>query len=459
MIKIPEAFQERMKSMLKDEFTDFIQSYETTAYQGLRVNSLKIDVPTFLSLSPFSLKPIPWCPTGFYYSKEDRPGKHPYHAAGLYYIQEPSAMSVVEVLEPQPGESILDLCAAPGGKSTQIASKMKGQGFLVSNEFNQARSKALSENIERCGIPHALVTNETPERLAQRFPVFFDRILVDAPCSGEGMFRKLEEACEDWTNDKVALCSRMQREILSYAASMLKPGGTLVYSTCTFSAEENEIQIAQFLSEYPEFKLETIQLKQEFSAGRPEWANDVQEVTKTARLWPHLLKGEGHFIAKLSKLSTEDELPKSIGKNRRPPVDKQALLLFENFRKEFTTLPPYPEQQMLLFGEQLYLTPKDMPSIDKLKVLRPGLHLGTVKKGRFEPSHALALALSKEHSRHSVSLASDQPEVYRYLKGECLLNEGAAKGWTLVCVDQFPLGWGKVSNGQLKNHYPKGLRG
>lgn len=460
MKKIPEPFQQRMKSMLQEEYDAFIQTYETSSHQGLRVNTLKIETTKFMELSPFSLEPVPWCPTGYYYSEGDRPGKHPYHAAGLYYIQEPSAMSVVEWLQPQPGEKILDLCAAPGGKSTQIAAYLQGQGLLITNEINHSRAKALSENIERCGVKNAIVTNEPPDRLANRFPVFFDRILVDAPCSGEGMFRKLDEACDDWSSEKVMFCANMQEEILDSAARMLKPGGTIVYSTCTFSPEENEGKMAQFLSKHPEFELEELHPQHGMTAGRPEWGAGREDVSRTIRLWPHLLRGEGHFAAKLRKLDeAEDEGPLSTIKEHKSKVDKASLQLFQEFQKEYLSFEqPLEDKQLFMFGEHLYAAPSGMPSIDKLKVLRPGWHLGTIKKGRFEPSHSLALGLVSSEAKQTLSFRSAQSELERYLKGESLMVEGTLKGWTLVCVEDYPLGWGKVSNGQCKNHYPKGLR-
>ncbi|RXT05847.1 NOL1/NOP2/sun family putative RNA methylase [Ammoniphilus sp. CFH 90114] len=455
MKRIPIEFEKRMKSLLIDEFDSFIESYNQPAHQGLRINTLKTQVEEFLRRSPFSLEPVPWCPTGFYYSEQDRPGKHPYHAAGVYYIQEPSAMSVVEFLQPVPGENILDLCAAPGGKSTQIAAYLQGNGFLVSNEIHPSRSKALSENIERCGIKNALVTNETPERLAARFPTFFDRILVDAPCSGEGMFRKLEEACDDWSNEKVAHCAFMQEEILDAAALMLKPGGVMVYSTCTFSPEENEKKMVQFLEKHPSFVLEQLPPHHGMVEGRSDWGEGPEELGKTLRLWPHRLRGEGHYVARLRKAEGQEHMP---GKIRQPKVDKQAIKSFEEFQTSYLTSEIVQHDGFLQFGEQLYLHPLGMPSIDKLKVVRPGWHLGTVKKGRFEPSHALALGLQKEQARLTHTFHPTDMDLLRYLRGESIMIYTEQKGWTLVCVEEFPIGWGKISNGQLKNHYPKGLR-
>ncbi|MEW9672045.1 RsmF rRNA methyltransferase first C-terminal domain-containing protein [Ammoniphilus sp. 3BR4] len=455
MKKIPAEFEQTMRNLLEGEFDSFMASYQESSQQGLRVNTLKVDPELFLHGSGFSLEPVPWCPSGFYYSEKDRPGKHPYHAAGVYYIQEPSAMSVVEFLQPKPGEKILDLCAAPGGKSTHIAAYLQGQGLLVTNEIHATRAKALSENIERCGVRNALVTNETPERLASRFPAFFDRILVDAPCSGEGMFRKLDEACEDWSPDKIAHCSAMQSDILDAAAIMLKPGGVIVYSTCTFSPEENEKKIASFLYNHPSFELEALPPLHGMASGRAEWAGGREEVRKTVRLWPHLLKGEGHFAARLRKTEGNED---SLEKVRPAKVEKQALGLFYEFCKEYLINEWTGEGSFLLFGDQLYFHPLEIPSIEKLKVLRPGWHLGTVKKGRFEPSHALALGLEKEQALYSQTFQPTDERLLRYLRGESLMVDTEQKGWALVCVEKFPVGWGKISNGQLKNHYPKGLR-
>ncbi|TGV24161.1 RsmB/NOP family class I SAM-dependent RNA methyltransferase, partial [Mesorhizobium sp. M00.F.Ca.ET.186.01.1.1] len=291
---LPGLFTERMKNLLNQEFAAFLASYDQPVTHGLRVNPLKVAREQFLSRSPFTLEPVSWCVNGFRYQDQERPGKHPYHAAGLYYLQEPSAMSAAEALDAQPGERILDLCAAPGGKSTQLAAGLNGQGLLVANEIHPVRVKALAENLERCGVKNAVVTNETPEKLQERFPQFFDKILVDAPCSGEGMFRKLPEAIEDWSPDKVTECHLMQQDILDAASAMLKPGGTLVYSTCTFAPLENEQSLVDFLTRHPEFTVVELPEPEWFAPGQPDWANPrCEPLGKTARLWPHLLQGEG----------------------------------------------------------------------------------------------------------------------------------------------------------------------
>lgn len=453
-MNLPQPFKEKMKTLLQDEYDAFIQSYNEEKNQGLRINSIKISIDEFIKISPFTIEKIPWVKEGYFYPTKDRPGKHPYHEAGLYYIQEPSAMAAAEFVDPKPRERILDLCAAPGGKTTHLASKMNGEGLLVSNEIHPQRAKILSQNVERMGIKNAIVTNETPERLASRFPSFFDRILVDAPCSGEGMFRKDEEAREHWSPENVAICASRQDEILAHAQAMLKPGGRLVYSTCTFSPEENEGTISRFLAEHPNFEIEKVEVYEGFSPGRSDWVdNPAPQIEQTIRIWPHLVKGEGHYIAVLKKMDGE-ETPRL--KSAKPQkVDPQMLKAYNQFVSE--TLHVVPAGNFITFSDQLYLLPEDLPSLEKLKVLRPGLHLGTFKKNRFEPSHALALALRQDEVKSSFDLSANSGEILSYLKGEVLQASGV-KGWHLITVDSYSIGWGKLAGNVMKNHYPKGLR-
>jgi len=452
-MQLPHDFLAKMNKLLQSEYEAFVRSYEEERAHGLRVNTLKTSVEHFLKIAPFGMKRIPWAEEGFFYSKEDRPGKHPYHEAGLYYIQEPSAMAIGELLDPQPGETVLDLCAAPGGKSTHLAAKMKGAGLLIANEPHPARAKILSQNVERMGIRNAVVTNEMPDRLASRFPVFFDRILVDAPCSGEGMFRKDPDACAEWSLSHVDMCAARQDEILLQAAKMLKPGGRLVYSTCTFSPEENEGAISRFVESHPEFVVEDVRAYEGFDRGRAEWVDDAAErIGSTFRLWPHRLQGEGHYIAALRKTDGQEAAKRTYAK---PLGDRKALKDYFAFAEE--TLADTPSGDFTVFGEQLYIMPPGMLTLDQLKVVRPGWHIGTLKKNRFEPSHALALSLSGEQARKRWNLARDTAEIAAYLRGESLPAEGS-KGWYLVEVDGFPIGWGKLADGTLKNHFPKGLR-
>lgn len=471
---LPEKFLERMQNMLGEEYPAFLESLSGKRYRALRLNPLKTRIQEGKEKLPFTLSPVPWTKNGFYYEEEEQPGKHPYHEAGLYYIQEPSAMAPVPCLmeerasvvaiperreEPALPERVLDLCAAPGGKSTQIAEYMRGRGMLITNEIHPQRAKILSENIERMGISNAIVLNETPESLSKRFIAFFDRILVDAPCSGEGMFRKNDNAGEEWSEENVALCAERQDGILDCAATMLRPGGRLVYSTCTFAPAEDEGSVSRFLETHPDFYLE-----------------------KEERLMPHKVKGEGHFLAVLHREG--GQLKSAAAAGTEKSLSLKDCREFLDFAKEALAIPAeeLTEGKILLrFGEQLYMAPAETPSLRGLKVLRPGLHLGTVKKNRFEPSHALALFLKKGQAVHAVNLAGDGIAVRKYLEGQTLTigagcdvemahiitrgrmaaeqeNVSLPKGWCLVCVDGYSLGWGKAAGAVLKNHYPKGLR-
>lgn len=365
-------------------------------------------------------------------------------------------------------ERILDLCAAPGGKSTQIAAHMQGRGILICNEIHPARAKILSENVERMGIGNAIVTNEAPQRLAEHFSNYFTRILVDAPCSGEGMFRKNEDACGEWSLSNVELCAARQDEILDCAAAMLAEGGRLVYSTCTFAPAENEGSVSRFLARHPEFYIEKVPLAEGMSSGVPEWGEtSLFALSDTIRLWPHHLKGEGHYLAVLRKAGNlsrtesgwcKNGLEEGLSKRAERTAGKGCAEYLE-FVKE--TLRPEAAERFcgryLTFGEQLYLISADMPSVKGLKVLRPGLHLGTIKKNRFEPSHALALAMRTEDVLRAADLSAEGQEVRGYINGETFAWDGE-KGWYLVTVDGYSVGWGKLAGGVMKNHYPKGLR-
>ncbi len=427
---LPEAFLARMKHQLGDEYEEYLATLERPRAVALRFNPLKGDAPSM----PFLLSPVPWESRGYYYDPESRPGLHVYHEAGVYYLQEASAMAPVALLDPQPGEKICDLCAAPGGKTTQIAGRMLGEGFLLCNEINPKRSKILSRNMERMVVPNALVTNEHPANLAARFPGFFDRVLVDAPCSGEGMFRKEEAAVTDWSQETVEMCARRQAEILHSAAQMVRPGGRLVYSTCTFAPEEDELAVSAFLDSHPDFQPEILETP---------WFQPVENGGH--RMWPHKLLGEGHFAAVLKKTGGK-EGDVSIPAGENLPME------WVSFAKELgIQLPP---GKALSFGQNLFWVPEEMPDLRKLKVLRPGLELGTLKKGRFEPAHALALWL-KDCSR-TLSFHPDSPEMKAYLHGDVL--PGTVQGWCLVKAGPYAIGWGKGDKTQLKNHYPKGLR-
>ena len=477
-MNLPIEFEKKMKAFLGDEWDDFLYSYDNNRFQALRFNTLKVQSPEermriLKTLKISSDKKVSWANEAYYFDENVRPGKHPYHEMGLYYIQEPSAMSAAALLAPKPGMRVLDLCAAPGGKSTQLATYLGDRGLLVSNEINTQRSRILSQNIERMGIKNAIVTNEDSFVLASHFPGFFNAIQVDAPCSGEGMFRKLPEAIEQWSMENVAICAARQKEILDNAAVMLKPGGVIVYSTCTFSKEENEDVIEYFLERHPDFTLEEME-----------------------RFWPHKVDGEGHFVAKLVRRGSVNELGADYdvcedscnkvedtglkadrktkknknSKNRKnetkPALTKENMKLLSEFLDETISEDVaawIKNSRLVMFGEQLYRLPDMEVDIKGLKVQRAGLHIGEFKKQRFEPSHSLALALKLNDAKNVVKLTCDNPQTIGFFNGQSVIlsDEQAVeckKGWALVCVDGYTAGWGKVNGTQVKNHYPKGLR-
>ena len=477
-MNLPIEFEKKMKAFLGNEWDDFLYSYDNNRFQALRFNTLKVQSPEermriLKTLKISSEKKVSWADEAYYFDENVRPGKHPYHEMGLYYIQEPSAMSAAALLAPKPGMRVLDLCAAPGGKSTQLATYLGDSGLLVSNEINTQRSRILSQNIERMGIKNAIVTNEDSFVLASHFPGFFNAIQVDAPCSGEGMFRKLPEAIEQWSIENVAICAARQKEILDNAAVMLKPGGTIVYSTCTFSKEENEDVIEYFLERHPDFTLEEME-----------------------RFWPHKVDGEGHFVAKLVRRGSVNEFGADYdvcedscnkvedtglkvdrktkknknSKNRKnetkPALTKENMKLLSEFLDETISEDVaawIKNSRLVMFGEQLYRLPDMEVDIKGLKVQRAGLHIGEFKKQRFEPSHSLALALKLNDAKNLVKLTCDNPQTIGFFNGQSVVlsDEQTAeckKGWALVCVDGYTAGWGKVNGTQVKNHYPKGLR-
>lgn len=459
-MNLPIEFEKKMKAFLGNEWDDFLYSYDNNRFQALRFNTLKVQSPEermriLKTLKISSDKKVSWANEAYYFDENVRPGKHPYHEMGLYYIQEPSAMSAAALLAPKPGMRVLDLCAAPGGKSTQLATYLGDSGLLVSNEINTQRSRILSQNIERMGIKNAIVTNEDSFVLASHFPGFFNAIQVDAPCSGEGMFRKLPEAIEQWSMENVAICAERQKEILDNAAVMLKPGGTIVYSTCTFSKEENEDVIEYFLERHPDFTLEEME-----------------------RFWPHKVDGEGHFVAKLVRrgcVDTDLKADRKTKKNKnsknrknetKSALTKENMKLLSEFLDETISenmAAWIKNSRLVMFGEQLYRLPDMEVDIKGLKVQRAGLHIGEFKKQRFEPSHSLALALKLNDAKNVVKLTCDNQQTIGFFNGQSVMlsDEQAAeckKGWALVCVDGYPAGWGKVNGAQVKNHYPKGLR-
>ncbi len=433
---LPIDFINRMEQDLGPDFHAFLRSYDENKISALRFNPIKADKKAIENMADTLKENVDWSPNGYYYDDENsRPGIHPYHHAGVYYIQDASAQLPVEMLSVQPGDYCLDLCAAPGGKSTQIAGYLMGQGLLVSNEPMKNRAKILSENVERLGIRNAIVTSEYPDKLAETFPLYFDKIMVDAPCSGEGMFRKNHDACAEWSLESVEMCAERQAQILDCAYEMLIPGGRICYSTCTFAQLEDEEAVAAFIKRHPDMTL-------------------IEE----RRLWPHQVKGEGHYAALLEKADL-DNIAEDYAANRKQyplkKINNKTINDYLVFAEEVMTEPIL--DNLLLVNDQLYSLPANCPDFTGIHVLRGGLFLGSFKKNRFEPSHALALALKDTEVKNSYSLSRENSDTDNYLKGQSIYGQ-VKDGWTLITVDGYSLGWGKASKGQIKNHYPKGLR-
>jgi NOL1/NOP2/sun family putative RNA methylase len=457
-MELPVAFEQKMREMLGPDYENYLASFGCDAYQGLRVNTAKISVEDFLKLSPYELRQVSWCPNGFYYDKAQKPAKHPFYFAGLYYIQEPSAMTTASLLPVEEGDVVLDLCAAPGGKSTELAAKLHGTGLLVTNDISNSRAKALLKNIEVFGVGNALVTSEPPNELAKRFPGFFDKILIDAPCSGEGMFRKQGNMTKAWEKNGVDLFVGLQQSILKEAVTMLKPGGTMIYSTCTFSKEENEQAMEYLLSLDDSLHLQELPLFDGFDKGHPEWGiTGNEELTKCRRLWPHRIEGEGHFVAMVRKDRDNTALPVTEYIFSKERLSREAVDFIESIQY------PFDLSRMDVQKERVFYIPEKMPYVKGLRILRCGLYMGDMKKNRFEPSQSLAMFLKASQFPNSICLSVEDERVIKYLKGETIeLEENEIKtykdGICLICVEQYPLGFGKLSKGTIKNKYLPGWR-
>lgn len=461
--QLPEAFLLKMQELLGEEFGQYLESFKEEWKPGLRVNTLKLSPGELAELVPWNLEPVPWADNGFYYDgtldgEVLRPSKHPAYYAGLYYLQEPSAMTPAAMLPVVPGDRVLDLCAAPGGKSTELASKLKGRGMLVSNDISYSRARALLKNLELAGAANICVTSEAPEKLAGVWPEFFDKILVDAPCSGEGMFRRDEDMVKDWNEKGPEYYVPIQRQILSQAAAMLRPGGYMLYSTCTFSVEEDEENVAYVLEKFPQMQLCCLDL------DKVPGACGGFGLSGCMRLFPHRLKGEGHFLALMRKKGGDDggkEIlppmdPGTAGKRVRA-VEKEKEL--DAFLRQSGTEWDY--ERIVIHQDNAYYLPEGLAWNLPLRFLRTGLFLGELKKGRFEPSQALAMSMKAGQFPNTVSFPGGDSRVLRYLKGETISlegDEGPVKGWCLAAMEGFPLGWAKGTGMSLKNKYYPGWR-
>lgn len=512
MVSLPREFEIKMKKLLGAEYEEFLASYDRPRNFGLRVNVDKISTEEFEKKAPFHLTKIPWTENGYYYEEQDMPARHPFYYAGLYYLQEPSAMTPASRLVSQPGDRVLDLCAAPGGKATELGARLHGKGVLVANDISASRAKALLKNVEVFGIRNSFIVNEVPAKLAENFPEFFDKILVDAPCSGEGMFRKDPAVAKVWDGNKPYECAKQQKEIITRAAQMLAPGGDLLYSTCTFSPEENE-QVIQFLLDSREdMEIREIKPFEGFAPGRPDvayegWNSEESEnrkmgsadLKKCVRIWPHKMAGEGHFLALLHKREPEETAGEQkndrvVSNNSETTVDEQKNQV-QGVISDIKGIGK-PETKALtgFFADvsmemnwkqvevrkgQVYLVPEALGARKGLVFLRNGLYLGEIRKDRFEPSQSFAMALKKKEYMAVIDLDYSDMRVEKYLRGETLdvddivaknlqaaseadlpkaVGKRLEKGWQLVCVNGYPLGWGKLVNGTLKNKYHAGWR-
>lgn len=454
---LPELFEQRMRKLLQADYTTFLDGYQLPLRRGLRIHTAKISVGDFCAVFPQPLLPTPFANNSFYLDAEHKAGSDPLHHAGAYYMQEPSAASAVTVLNPQKGERILDLCAAPGGKSTQIAALLGGDGLLWSNEIILSRARILQQNIERWGVRNQIISSKDTATLCCELSEYFDAVLVDAPCSGEGMFRKEPQALTEWSLDNILLCATRQDEILDNAAKAVKNGGRIVYSTCTFAPEENEGTIFRFLSRHPDFVLEPIDVDwgcsgfpaESIRSFCPE-VDDRFDLTYCRRILPQH-GGEGHFIAHLRRLGENNGnfIPYKYPSNDSNRIAAQSL-----YAECFVDTP---DGQFVTFSDQVRLLPNNLPNCNGLGVLSAGVAVATVCKNRLEPCHSIYLASQRNDCRQLIDFNLDDPLLIAFLHGEEIPCHSLS-GWTAVCVHGIPVGFGKTSNGKLKNRYPKGLR-
>ena len=455
---LPKAFVARMRELLGPEAPAFLDSYGRPAQRAVRANPLKLDpadLPGLLGIDP---DPVPWCPEAFFLPQGVRVGDTLAHAAGLCYVQEPSALAVGAALDVRPGQRVLDLAAAPGGKTTLAAGRLGDRGVVVANEVQRGRVQALADNLDRWGSARTMLAAETVARLAERLPGAFNRVLLDAPCSGEGLFRRNPAAAAQWRPGHVRGSAERQRALLADAAALVRPGGVLVYSTCTFAPEENEQQVAGFLAAHPDWELLELPAHQGFTPGRPDWSADgLPELARTVRLWPHHLRGEGHFIAKLARPGSGGRLPTGPSPTgplpAGPGAGRQAVVdAWRGFAADALEEEP---AGVTVVGERAYLVPDPEVAGAGVRLVRPGLLAGRVRPGRFEPAHALAMAVGVATARRGRRL--DDAEAAAWVRGEALGHQGP-DGWMVVGWNGWPLGWGRAAGGSLKNHYPKGLR-
>lgn len=460
---LPKSYVDAMKELLEGDYYAYIKSLDEKPYVGIRTNLLKLTKEKLKEILDRDFKEIPWVKEGFYFEEEKgvlttpslsniekikSVSKNPYYFAGLYYIQEPSAMTPAMVAGIKPGDKVLDLCAAPGGKSTQAASYLQGEGLLVSNDFSASRVKALQKNIEVSGIDNVLITNEDPKNLSKVYIEYFDKIIVDAPCSGEGMFRRDSAVFRAYLGRGPEFFTGLQVSILNEAAKMLKPGGTLVYSTCTYSKVEDEGSLSEFLENHPDFKIDKI---------KPDFGFEESKILPgTIRLFPHKIKGEGHFVARLKKddrdIEKNENKTKDKKKRKLPKLPEELIEFLGKIKRD------WDYERIFINKDYAYYLPKDALIDKSLHYIRTGLLLGEIKKNRFEPFQALAMNIKFDEWEDPLNLSATDERVIKYLKGETIEADDEYMGIRLVCVDGFSLGFVKQNKKSCKNKYYQGWR-
>lgn len=456
-MNLPQIYRDTMKELLGDEYNSYLAVFDTPIHQGLRVNTSKLNPEAFEALAPFFLKRVPWVSNGFYYEREAQPSRHPYYYAGLYYLQEPSAMTPASRLPISSGDYILDMCAAPGGKAAEIGARLLGTGMLLANDISNSRAKALLKNLELTGLSNYYVTSEDPDKLKEKLPSFFDKIIIDAPCSGEGMFHKEPGMIKYWMEKGPSFYHEIQCRLLEDGYQMLKPGGMLLYSTCTFSELENEGSISSLLDSHPDMEFLPVQNYAGFCKGIPYNGRSMEHCV---RIFPHKMDGEGHFLALLQKRKDTVSKPTQYGSVTFKLTWDKLPGTVRDFLEEAAW--DFPSGCFEIDRERIYYMKEPVPMPAKLRYLRTGLYLGELKKNRFHPSQAFAMALKKSDYKRTLDFCPEDIRVIKYLKGETIfLSDGEGsreEGWHLVCVSGFPLGWCKVTGHTVKNKYYPGWR-
>ena len=445
---LPEKFQERMKIMLGDEYRAFETALSEPNVRAIRINRTKIEVEDFLERTNLRLSPIDYAFDGFIPDNVEGIGRTAEHHAGMFYVQDPGAMATVKALDIEPGWRVLDACSAPGGKASQLASAIGDEGLLLANEYVPKRAKIIVSNFERLGIKNALVTSLDTAKLKEMFSSYFNLVLCDAPCSGEGMFRKYDEALEEWSEDNVKLCAARQKEILDNLSSLVCDGGYLLYSTCTYSKEENEDTVAGFLKCHPEFSLCSVNEKIKAAT-----ADGLDGMVEARRFYPHIAKGEGQFIALMKKDENSGNLPTILYKEFTTEPSKQEIAVVKKFISD--NVDGEILGRFIYWDGHIALIPHSLPI--PLKAFMPGVMLGEVRKGNFFPHHQFFSAYGDKFKRREM-LTKDDPRTEKYLRGEEIDSTSTENGWCAVMYEGVSLGGGKASGGKIKNHYPKGLR-